>query len=73
MNAEVDLRMYFQVQNKSEVLGFSADNMRVSDSWSQVKTYHQGVELVMAKISEYCRRKNKETEKINHENKLALD
>ena len=71
ISAEVDLRMYFQVQNQSEVLGFSADHMKISDSWSQVQNYHQGVELVLAKISEYCRRKNKEIEKVNSETKLA--
>ena len=64
--------MYFKVQNKSEVMAFSCLAMKLADSWTKLSGYHQGIELLLAKISEYCRRKNKETQEVCAERDLAI-
>ena len=46
--------------------------MPLADSWTKVTNYQQGIEVVLAKVSEYCRKKNKDQEKVAAERDLAV-
>ena len=66
------LCLYFKVQNKSEVVGFRCNNLAVAESQSRIATFQQGMELVLAKISEYCRSKNKEKHSLQAQNEKLM-
>ena len=65
-------QMMFRVQG-TDVMAFRCNNLALIDNHKKIRTYEDAMDLTLAKISEYCRNKNREIEQANKNCQLAFD
>jgi hypothetical protein len=53
------------------VSALKCSSLKLVEGWHSIVSYSQAMDLVLAKISEYCRQKNKESQSITIQREKA--